>query len=72
MSWRCGKCGEVDGKIDNRVNAVCHHCGKPLCQDHRIEILDEVFSSDCKAYHCEECKKNFHPRAKPVGLRTAI
>lgn len=28
------------------VIAMCHHCGKPLCQQHRILILDDAFSVD--------------------------
>lgn len=29
-----------------KVIAMCHHCGKPLCQQHRILIRDEAFSVD--------------------------
>jgi hypothetical protein len=28
------------------VRAMCHHCGKPLCQKHRVLIVDDVFGVD--------------------------
>jgi len=66
MSWKCGKCDAVEGKDDVKVDVICHHCGKPLCQAHRIQILDDAFSSvdgplSQKAWHCDECKKKYHP-----------
>lgn len=27
-----------------RIKVRCHHCGKPLCQQHRILIRDNAFS----------------------------
>lgn len=68
MSWECGECGAVDGRDGATIEAICHHCGKPLCQKHRRRIEDEAFSSDDKplsrvAHHCDECKTTYHPRA---------
>lgn len=94
-----------------KIEVRCHHCGKPLCQRHRILIADDVFSVDenmlktllpswwpknvslradrnfrvlekrtlsllekyhsgyqklkQRAYHCEDCWKNFHPSTIP-------
>lgn len=77
MSWECGECGAVEGKDKITVDAICHHCGKPLCQKHRIQIVDDAFSSDDEpvsreAYHCDECKKVHHPRALPMGARATV
>jgi hypothetical protein len=40
--------------------AVCHHCGKPLCQEHWKFVVDDAFSRETtadppKAYHCSAC-----------------
>lgn len=32
----------AQGKL--MVTVRCHHCGKPLCQRHRILIVDDVFA----------------------------
>lgn len=37
-----GEGKEQEVKIDVR----CHHCGKPLCQKHRILLADDAFSVD--------------------------
>lgn len=39
---------EIEEREDGEVvvTARCHHCGKPLCQEHRILILDDAFSVD--------------------------
>jgi hypothetical protein len=48
--WKCGQCDEVEGRqfpdSDEvvKVDVVCHHCGKPLCQRHRRLRIDEGFS----------------------------
>ena len=33
-------------KISVEVKVRCHHCGKPLCQRHRVLIADDVFDVD--------------------------
>ena len=40
----CFKGEEKEIKVE--VSVRCHHCGKPLCQKHRILILDNAFSFD--------------------------
>lgn len=74
MSWECGECGEMEGRAQVRVDSVCHHCGKPLCQKHRIEILDDAFSSESgavsgEAFHCDSCKQIYHDRGATKGMR---
>ena len=45
MAWECGECRATEGGKQEgvRVDVVCHHCGKPLCQKHRILIVDDAF-----------------------------
>ncbi len=33
-------------EVPVEVSAICHHCGKSLCQKHRILVLDNDFSFD--------------------------
>jgi hypothetical protein len=65
--WQCGEPEGVggagdDGAVQAVQIAVCHHCGKPLCQDHWKFISDPQLGRESevhphKAYHCEECRK---------------
>jgi thymidine kinase len=68
VDLECGECTAVHGRLVEgtnqvaRVNAVCHHCGKPLCQVHRLLLADEAFSRDDSGYlptacHCSECRR---------------
>lgn len=63
MKWECAECRAVESD-DVRVEVVCHHCGKPLCQDHRVAIADPAFHAERPdpriAYHCAACKKLYH------------
>jgi hypothetical protein len=65
--WTCGVCNAVEGRrIEDtneqvRVDAVCHHCGKLLCQAHQQALIDEVFSQGGRAgqtesVHCVGCQ----------------
>jgi hypothetical protein len=67
MAWTCAECRETEGNDKIFVNAVCHHCGKPLCGNDRFRILDEVFSEvegkvSRMAVHCKTCKQKYHPK----------
>ena len=44
MAWECGEC-------NNRkdIDAVCHHCGKPLCGEDQVWIADFVFADETGA-----------------------
>ena len=75
MSWKCAVCGLVDGRGDTVVDAVCHHCGKPLCRKHQIELFDMAFSvtkvrERVWALHCAECRRSDHPLALRRKRRT--
>jgi hypothetical protein len=72
MAWECNDCDareDSDGKVV--VDAVCHHCGKPLCRSHQLAVLDDAFAVtesdglipvDRIAVHCESCRRAHHPR----------
>ena len=71
MPWECGECNAKENK-KTRVDAVCHHCGKPLCRDDRVLIADFVFASESgaigrEAVHCRPCRRQHHPT--DVSLR---
>jgi hypothetical protein len=76
MTWKCGECGFIEGKDkvlvdlveqEVNVNAICHHCGKLLCQKDRVLIKDDDFDDKMAyAYHCEDCKKAFHPNSTVI------
>ena len=68
MTLECAVCNTPDGKDGKALDAVCHHCGKPLCQEHRVLILDEQFANrgvpvPRAAYHCSACRQAHHPRS---------
>lgn len=71
MKVECAECNAAEdlGSAENKrdavvIDAVCHHCGKPLCQHHRIAVADPAFAgtrwSQPSAYHCAACKKRHH------------
>lgn len=69
MPWECGDCRRVEKKPEIIIDAVCHHCGKPLCQEHRKEIVDDAFSNCAGpvsqvAYHCDECLRTHHHKSR--------
>jgi len=71
MSWECGECGRREDP-PVRVDAACHHCGKLLCRDDRIEIVDIAFASThgqlgLAATHCGGCRRQYH--AADISLR---
>jgi hypothetical protein len=51
--------------------AVCHHCGRPVCRDHRAWLLDPVFHGLGRdwdrAVHCPACHSARHPQLTPQG-----
>lgn len=80
MPWVCGNCNRAEGKNGSsgeiKIEAVCHHCGRPLCQDDRFQVEDDAFGykgagGESYASHCLECAKQYHPRAERIGGRNA-
>jgi hypothetical protein len=76
--WECWECAAVEGPRgageDATVQiAVCHHCGKPLCQEHWTFVADNAFSRESPvdvpmAFHCSTCWTNHgDPRAVRSG-----
>lgn len=71
MAWQCTECRAVEGRDTVKMFAVCHHCGKLLCEKHRTLIVDDAFadaanSAKCTAYHCSDCKRRYHPKATDI------
>lgn len=81
MTWKCVDCNtpETTGpaRPEDRVvvDAVCHHCGRPICRKNRFLIADVAFSaaagpaaagmpSPAASFHCKECYRKHHDRAQ--------
>lgn len=63
MKVKCAERGEEEAP--GRPILVCHHCGKPVCADHALEVTrDEAFAGTAvapvSAVHCPECKGKYH------------
>lgn len=74
MAWECAECNARE-RTRNAIDAVCHHCGKPLCREHRIEIADLAFAGVSEpisqvAIHCQKCKHQYHATDVPVAKRS--
>lgn len=72
LTWECSHCGKKEPEDGVVIDVVCHHCGRPLCSADRIAIHDEVFDYQSQpravmAFHCEQCKRRFHPYS--ISLR---
>lgn len=70
MTWECGECNAEEGK--NRINGLCHHCGKPLCADDQVLIADDAFAAVAgavsqAAVHCRACRRKHHLAAVSLG-----
>lgn len=64
------KCGvHAEWETDSRPVFVCHHCGRPVCEEHGWVVLaDDAFSEaeepmPRSAMHCPGCVTSFHPRS---------
>lgn len=57
----CGICQREKG-----VDALCHHCSKPLCAEHRILWPDNAFDGNPGAIHCLDCLLKHHLRMGPL------
>jgi NMD protein affecting ribosome stability and mRNA decay len=73
MKVKCAERGEVEAP--GLPILVCHHCGKPVCARHALEVTrDEAFASTAavpvSAVHCAECKGKYH-RGMPTQRRPA-
>jgi hypothetical protein len=64
MTWECAECNVEDRQ--NRIDAICHHCGKPLCRNDQVLIPDNAFAASSGeasqvAVHCRTCRRQHHP-----------
>lgn len=75
MTWECDECHAAESG-GTRINAVCHHCGKTLCREDQVVIMDHVFATGhgdggTEAVHCRDCKSRYHlPGDLPLGARS--
>jgi hypothetical protein len=85
MAWECAECQSREGTpvpggardATVKVDVVCHHCGKPLCEHDRFMLVDDAFDlsagSTPRAAHCKECRQRHHPRVTALEpLRTPL
>lgn len=83
MTWKCGECGRFEEERseveagDVTIDAVCHHCGMPLCSresdegwcqhwiddDGRLLGAQDAIPPTC---HCRTCLDRHHPSARTV------
>jgi hypothetical protein len=64
VTWECAECHATEDQR-TRIDAVCHHCGKPLCHDDQVLIPDLAFAASAgnvsaEAVHCQSCKRRHH------------
>lgn len=64
MAWECADCHTPESQ-GTRIDAVCHHCGKPLCREDRVLLPDYVFAASpgdvgAEAVHCRSCRREYH------------
>lgn len=74
MTWECAECHATEDRDDKqtRIDAVCHHCGKPLCRDDRLLVPDRAFAPTpgevgAEAVHCRSCKRRYHGTDLSLG-----
>lgn len=72
MTWECAECHTPESK-GKPIDAVCHHCGRPLCREDRVLIPDLVFAAtpgevSAQAVHCRSCRREHHPQDIPLGV----
>jgi len=85
VTWICVDCNTPETRDPSTgrsmsedevvVDAVCHHCGRPICLKNRYLIADEVFpaplgTEPTRTYHCKECYQRHHDRVPVVDERT--
>ena len=67
VGWECAECNDQSQKIV----AVCHHCGKPLCAKDLVVIFDDAFAAVPRkarqeALHCRKCLREHHLGSLPL------
>lgn len=63
MALECAFCDSTE-----KVETVCHHCGKPLCSRAGCRVPvegDPAFSDKVTAFHCRECAQKYHGKRLP-------
>jgi hypothetical protein len=66
MKLKCAQRGDMESE-SNRI-FLCHHCGKPVCQEHSVKVDDDGafadpgFPPSIAAVHCPDCARQHHGR----------
>jgi hypothetical protein len=79
MTLKCSEDGRPEDLSQNRAIYVCHHCGRPVCQDHGLVVsADDAFDDSVEApgdgtpsvrrmpqpaMHCKQCVEQHHRKA---------
>jgi hypothetical protein len=68
LGWECAECSDQS----KGIVAVCHHCGKPLCEEDLVVILDDAFAGVPRkprhgAVHCRKCRREYHLGSLSLG-----
>ena len=71
MAWECAECHARED-ANNKIDGVCHHCGKLLCHEDRRLTADAAFAniagdSGQVAVHCQACLDQYHERAISIS-----
>lgn len=78
MTLRCSEDGRPEDLSRNHAIYICHHCGRPVCQDHGLVVsADDAFDDSAEeprdgttsvkrvpqpAMHCKQCAEDSHRR----------
>jgi hypothetical protein len=79
MTLKCSEDGRPEDLSRNRAIYVCHHCGRPVCQEHGLVVsADDAFDDSVEAsgtgttsvrrvpqpaMHCKQCAEQYHRKA---------
>jgi hypothetical protein len=78
MTLKCSEDGKPEDLSRNHAIYACHHCGRPVCQDHGLVVsADDAFDDSVedsgddttsvkripqRAMHCKQCAEQDHGR----------
>jgi hypothetical protein len=74
MTLKCSEDGKREDLSRNHAIYACHHCGRPVCQDHGLVVsADDAFDDSVDdttsvkrapqpAMHCKQCAEQDHGR----------
>ncbi len=64
MTLTCFVCQKPENSAG--LLALCHHCGRPVCREHRAWLKDPLFAAAGSAWelaaHCASCHTAEHAK----------